>query len=99
MIQVDDESYEVTLLDVPEGAEALFLENMMLTVRGRLQGKDYVCTLRLVIATHFRLCTYGSPLEGCPHRWVRSLQRGCRRTGKAHKSHGTAQAVRARSVQ
>lgn len=39
MIQVAHESYEVTLLDVPEGAEALFLEDVEVTVRGRLQGK------------------------------------------------------------
>lgn len=36
--QTPQNNYDVTLLDVPEGAETLLLENEPITVRGRVQG-------------------------------------------------------------
>lgn len=36
--QSPDNNYEITLLDVPDGAETLLLEDEAISVRGRLQG-------------------------------------------------------------
>lgn len=40
-----DNNFEVTMLDVPEGAETLLLEDGRMTVRGRLQGPSRTVTI------------------------------------------------------
>lgn len=46
--QSPDNNYEITLLDVPDGAETLLIENEAISVRGRLQGGLlYICILIL----------------------------------------------------
>lgn len=71
-----DINYELTLLDVPEGAECLLVEGQEICARGMLKGAGL--SVGSGRTAHFRLYADGSSVEGREDSgWRALLQRRC----------------------